>query len=287
MITTTAPVTVVAHRLVGTPSSLTNAVTGTAFDGESYSRMKFGDARALRNLGTDLGKALVSAVPHLVVDDAPPVLPVAYLAVPPACYYLATAVLHVLDAHRAVTGLPSGRITRIHKDSVTRTDYATASAEDRAAELSRIGFTLTDDLTGCHVVVVDDVRVTGLAETAVLGALADSRPRSVTLGYVATVEDPVLRADPSVESAMNHHTIRTVTDMIPAIEEENFHLTIRFLKQALAVDAGDRRRLFDACPTALLSDMLAGARASGTAFVQGYAPGISALERAVRERGPR
>ena len=57
MITTTAPTTVVAHRLVGARNSLTNAVTGTAFDGETYSRMKFGDARALRNLGADLGEA--------------------------------------------------------------------------------------------------------------------------------------------------------------------------------------------------------------------------------------
>lgn len=287
MIIATAPATVVTHPLAGIPSSLTHAVTGMAFDGETYSRMKFGDARALRALGTELGQALVSAGPHLVLDDALPVLPVAYLAVPPACYYLATAVLRILDAHRAAAGLPPGRITRIHKDSVTRTDYATATAEDRAAELSRIGFTLTEDLTGCHVVVVDDVRVTGQAEAAVLGALADSRPRSVTLGYIAAVEDPALLADPSVESTMNHHTIRTVTDMIPALKAGNFHLTIRFLKQVLAADADDRRRIFDACSTPLLADMLAGARASGADFVQGYAPGISALERAVRGRGPR
>jgi hypothetical protein len=287
MSTITAPATVVAHRLAGTPASLTDALTGRAFDGETYSRMKFGDARALRTLGTELGEALTSAAPHLIADDAPPVLPVAYLAVPPACYYLAAAVLRVMNARRAAAGLHPGRITRIHKDSVTRTDYATASAEDRAAELSRIGFTLTEDLTDCHVVVVDDVRVTGLAEAAVLEALAGCRPRTLILGYVATVEDPALRADPSVESAMNHHTITTVTEMIPAIEAGNFHLTIRFLKQLLAADAGDRRRILDACPTALLEDMLTGARASGAAFVQGYADGIGALERTLRERGPR
>ena len=272
--------TVALTRLGGTRDDLRDVATGIPFDVRTYSRMKHGDLDAAEALGRRLGHAVLAGVPALATDPAPVVLPVAYLAVPPACLMLALAVLGVVDEARAAHGLEPGRVVRVAKGAVTRTDYAGASAEARRAELASIGFHLDEDLAGTRVVLVDDVRVTGLAEQTLLDVLArdgTGRPAEVVTAYVAVCE-PGLAADPTVEAVLNRAAARSVADLADAVRAGRFALTIRFLKRLLGAPETEREAFLDACDLGLLDELADGARASGPAFCAAFAPGLAAVD---------
>ncbi|PJI95103.1 phosphoribosyltransferase family protein [Luteimicrobium subarcticum] len=272
-------------RAAGGSAAAAGAAGPTGFDARTYSWAKHGDLDAVDVLGAELAAELARRVPALVEDPAPPVLPVAYLAVPPACLLLARRVLADLDAVRVARGLPPGRVVRVEKDSVTHTDYATASQQARRAELAGIGFRLTEDVSDGQVVVVDDIRVTGLAEVAVLRALdaAGVAPERCVVAYVA-VADRGLAADPGVEARLNHAAVTSVADLAPVVGRGRFALTIRFLKRLLGAPGPERAAFLAACPPPLLDQVLDGARATGDAFCATYAAGLAdvAAERAVR-----
>ncbi|WP_460466686.1 phosphoribosyltransferase family protein [Calidifontibacter terrae] len=265
--------------LTGAPDDIRTA-DGRAFDVDTYSRMKHGDAAAIDELGGQLAAELVARHAHLVTDDAVPVFPVAFLHVPPSCYFLAEAVLARLNAARTACGLQPGRIVQVHKDSVTHTDYAASSQAEREAELARIGFRLEGPVAGTNLIVIDDVRVTGLAEKTILAALREADPAALILGYVA-VCSPELAASPHVESTLNHATVTSILQLVPAIDDGHFHLTIRFLKRALA--SAELGEFVAVVPRSLVEQMHVGALATGPEFVAGYPAGMAVLEAALAQ----
>lgn len=279
---TTTATRIATYHLTGTVQDIRDAA-GADFNADTYSKMKHGDAVALRALGRGLGHTLANQAEFLFTSDAPVLLPVAYMAVTPSCYHLAGHVADVLNETRVPAGLPPARIVRIGKDTVTTTDYAASTAAEREAEMASITFTLDEPVDGAHVVLVDDVRITGLAEKTAVAAMADQAPLSMTLGYVAVVDDALV-ASPHVESVMNHATVTTVTDMLPSINRGEFVLTIRFLKRVLGAPEADLRKFVTGCPAPVLAQMLTGAEATGTVFTASYAAGLALLTEEVARR---
>ncbi|MBB2893502.1 phosphoribosyltransferase family protein [Flexivirga oryzae] len=266
-----APVTqVVAHPLTGTADHPVDARTGEPFDTRSYSLMKHGDLPAMHRLADEVADALLAECPWLATEPRPVILPVAYLVAPPACRYLADRVAARLTQVRT----EAARVIHVRKDAVTHIDYAASSEQDRRNDLSRIGFRLTEPVRDAVAVVVDDVRVTGLAEQVMLDLLQEAGIGHIVTAYVAAC-DPALAADPSVEAALNHAAVRTVHDMIPSVRRGDFVPTIRFLKRLLADPraAGFLTR----CPTELVQRFRADAEATGPDFLAGYPAGTAAL----------
>lgn len=268
-----APVTqVVAHPLTGTAERPVDARTGEPFDTRTYSLMKHGDRPAMHRLADELADVLVAERPSLLTDPRPVVLPVAYLVAPPACRYLADRIAGRLNALR--TTAPAVRVMHVHKDSVTHIDYAASSAQDRRNDLASIGFRLTEPVRDAIAIVVDDVRVTGLAEQVMLDLLQDNGIGQIVTAYVATCDEQLAR-DPSVESALNHAEIGSIHDMLPSVRRGDFVPTIRFLKRLLADP--DVAGFLAACPTGLVQRFRADAEATGAQFLAGYPAGTAAL----------
>lgn len=263
---------VVAHPLTGTAERPVDARTGEPFDTRTYSLMKHGDLPAMHRLADELADALVAQCPWLLTDPRPVVLPIAYLVAPPACRYLADRIADRLNARRT-TGT-AARVIHVRKDSVTHIDYAASSAQDRRNDLARIGFRLTEPVRDAIAIVVDDVRVTGLAEQVMLDLLQDNGIGQIVTAYVATCDEQ-LATDPSVESALNHAEIRSVHDMLPSVRRGDFVPTIRFLKRLLADP--DVAGFLAACPTGLVQRFRADAEATGAQFLAGYPAGTAAL----------
>ncbi len=276
--TTSDALQVAAHVLTGSSDRPVDRRTGRPFDTCTYSWMKHGELTAVDRLAAGLTERLVAECPQVVAHPRVPVFPVAYLAVPPGCYHLARGVLRRVDERRAALGHAPGRLVKVHKDSVTHTDYAAAGDAERRAELARIGFTLTAPIADTTVVVVDDVRVTGQAEATIMAALQDAGAAELIAAYVA-VCDPGLAAAPQIEAAMNHARVTGVLDLLPAVREGRFALTIRFLKRALADP--DLPQFLRECPPTLVRQMHDGAVDTGAAFTTAYPQGMAALEAAL------
>ncbi|QAY70719.1 phosphoribosyltransferase family protein [Xylanimonas protaetiae] len=255
------PILVTSHVL----SDPADLAPPSGLDTTTYSLMKHGDLTAVRAMAGPLAERLVREVPELVEHPAVPVFPVAYKAVRPACWFLADAVLTIVTAARAERGLAPGRIVRIAKDSVTVTDYASSSATAREEEMRHIGFQLEEDVDGAQVVLIDDVRVTGLAERAALNTLAAATPLRTVLAYVAVIEGD-LASDPSIEARLNHAFVESVAAMAPAARAGDFALTIRFLKRLLRAPAPERATFLATCPPPLLEAIVDGADATGADF---------------------
>lgn len=266
------------HRLDGTLDDIHDTRPEVEFDLDAYSLMKHGDTDALTKAGRDLADRLLAERPDLATTPRDVILPVAYMAVPPSCYFLAEACAARLSEARGILRNTPARVTRISKDSVTTRDYAASSQADREAEMAAISFTLDEPVQGAVVVLVDDVRVTGLAERTAVAAIMKGEPEEVILGYVAVVEGE-LRTTPQVESVLNHHKVTSILDMIPVIEEGRFSLTIRFLKRVLKAPLKDVRVFASSVPLSLLDEMIKGAYDSGDEFAESHRPALDILEK--------
>ncbi len=267
-------------NLSGTPEQVVSVDAHDRFEAVAYSLMKHGDSASIQLLGSRLGdRLLADSGPALLTHEAP-VFPVAYLAVPPACWFLAAEALAVVNDARSALGLLPGRLAHVRKDAVTTTDYAGSTAEQREAELAGIGFEVGQSLTGSVAVVVDDVRVTGSAEQTIIAALRGADPSAVLTAYVA-VCDAELAHSPQVEQALNHMAVTSPLDLLPAIEADEFCLTIRFLKFALG--SPDLADFVRRCPQPVLLAMYDGVVATGAGFADAYAPGVALLQAGLGE----
>ena len=256
------------------------------FDAEAYSRMKYGDRAATESFAAGIAEDIAAAVPELTEDKSAPEFLVAYKAVPPACYHLSRYCLHKLNEQRVDAGLQPGRIVQIQKDRVTATDYAAASTESRQRELASIGFTLGSySITGKPAVILDDIRITGAAESRIIDALGSEDPKLLALGYVAVFDPEQAAANPGVENRLNTTAIRHIEQLLPAIEEDNFDLNIRTLKLILSEGQREGRPEFlRQAPRRLLYDIYEGAIGSGPDFVQAYRVGVADVKTELESR---
>lgn len=273
---------ITSHILSGSLTKVED-LKGAGLDLNQYSRMKHGQRSALKTLAQELALEVMKEEPVLVKEASPLVLPVAYVKVPPSCYYLSKYMLETLNAERQKNGLAPGRIVRIAKGSVATTDYAAASLEEREKELASISFSLDEDIAGSHVLLVDDVRVTGMAERAALKALENANAKSITLAYIATVHED-LQHSPHIESIINHSSVKNVRHVIPFVQEEDFVITIRFLKYLLKSEVDDLRYFIKHTPNSTLRELLNAAISTGPEFLKAYAPGVSLLRKALKRR---
>lgn len=255
------------------PSDLDPNAPGMPF--ESYSLFKHGDLRAAHRFGAALVAKLVEQCPDLR-EFREIVLPVAYLDVVPACYLLAESVVEHLREFWPETTV---RIVRVSKDSVTASNYAAASLAQRRAELESIRFTLDEPIdSDAAVIVIDDVRVTGLAEEFILAALDEAgvSREAITLAYLVML-DAELAQRPETESVLNRWSVTSILDMLPAIHAGHWALTIRYLKDVLASD--DLEEFARQVPEDVRREMVAAAHRTGPDFVARYLDALSTLER--------
>lgn len=274
--------TITSHVLSGSLRKPKD-IKGKGLDFEKYSRMKHGSKAALHYFAKELTHELLQEQPFLATTVKDIVFPVAYVEVPPSCYYLAKYMVDELNVKREKRGLSLARVVRIAKGSVAATDYATATKEEREQELASISFTLEEDIADTHVVLVDDVRVTGMAEAAALKALEAASFASLTLAYVATVHED-LQSSPHIEARLNHSYIKNVRDVAELVEGEDWVLTIRFLKYFMKADREDQRAFIKRAPNSVVREMLDAARATGPDFVQTFKEGVQELRKALRRR---
>ncbi len=270
----------VLWTLTGTPEEVVSTRPHDRFESVAYSLMKHGDGASIHLLGSRLGHRLLADHGPVLMAEAAPVFPVAYLAVPPACWYLAAEALAVVNDARSAMGLLPGRLVHVRKDAVTTTDYAASTAVQREVELAGIGFEVGQPLTGSVAVVVDDVRVTGSAEQTIVAALGAADPAEMLTAYVA-VCDETLALSPHVEQVLNQVAVTSPLDLLPAIEADAFCLTIRFLKFALG--SPDLAQFVQRCPQPVLLAMYDGVVATGSGFADAYAPGVTLLQTGLGE----
>ena len=90
------------------------------------------------------------------------------------------------------------------KSRMSDDSYARAGHADRRRELARQDFRVDETLIrGAHVLVVDDLRITGSAEQATGRFLASLEPEGTWYLHAARLATELGRSDPGLESEIN------------------------------------------------------------------------------------
>jgi hypothetical protein len=263
--------------------------SNNGFDNGAYSMMKYGDELSTRVFASRMASLLVDNYPDLIETETPPVFATAYKYVPPACFYLSRYCLAEINTHRSELDLEPGEELHVYKNRVTSTDYAASSVEDRDRELNGIGFSLMGDITDRTVVVLDDIRITGSAERAMLETLQPGNPCAVVLGYIAMLNPDVAETRPSIESDINGFTVRKLVDVSSIIERSmingtGFDLNIRTLKKILGSSVDELICFLDAASTSIVRCIYDGAINTGPEFINSYEESIGIVRQVVINR---
>lgn len=281
--------TIAVHHLEYASSGDIVDANGKEFDATAYSRMKYGSRKDTKHFAEEVALVAQQEAPNIFEDETPPAFLVAYKAIQPACGYLSRYCVDLVNRVRVQNGLEPAEIFKVHKESVTNTDYSKASVEDREAELAAIDFSLrgrrVDDRP---VVVLDDIRISGGAERRILEVLCaeNQTPTSVLLGYVAVFDSSQAHNSPHVESDINETAISKAGDLIELItSRDGFDLNIRTMKMILSASSEDLDQLLNVMSNEQIEAVSRGAVATGPDFLQKYNAGYQQVVQHTLQRG--
>jgi hypothetical protein len=195
-----------------------------------YSRFKFGDGEVAHKYGSMLGTLAVSGALGTSSRDQIFVTSSAYRVAPPASESLLEPFLGAAEQ-----AAPNATLERfkISKARMATHNYAGMSFEQRSK-------TLQDDLIlpeglsleGKRVVVLDDIRVTGLREAALQQLLSNAGVEHAAFCYVLDV--PAGKDYPQTEAIININAVKTIDDVLQLAQQPNFVPNVRMCKFLLS-----------------------------------------------------
>jgi hypothetical protein len=258
--------------------------TGEDFDEARYSRFKHGDGVLAQRYGRELAGRLLSAAPWLTTCAEPMVIASApYKYLPTASQGLALHVRRVVNVAFADSGRPPAEIGALRMSSVDAANYATLDTALRKDLLRQANLYVdTADFAGRHVILVDDARITGLAEAAATALVTAAGARTVTALYVVQIAEERGPLRPDVEHRINHAFVRDLTCLLQVYRSDRFVLNIRTVKYILGyADCDALDRFFARLSRAELQALDDAARNTGPEFSRCYRESLRRLRAAL------
>jgi hypothetical protein len=200
----------------------------------------------------------------------------------------------VLNAARAAHGLAPVPLLRVERIGTSAGDYGTLSA--RARDLHMAANVLSfrrfppAQVRGAHLLVVDDVRVTGAHQRCVMRASEDMAFLTRTFLYIACFRPAGGRFDPTQEDALNHAAVRTLGDLAGIVADGDFSGNVRVCKFVLnQANRPGLPRFLGQMPDWFVRDLHRNSCRDGYARMALYAPSheVVRAELARRYRWPR
>jgi hypothetical protein len=265
-----------ALYFLGEPSPAAD-VWPLPFSSARYSRYKYGSVAAAEAFARALGTAFaerhpeLARAPRLLMASSP------YTFVPTAATTLARGLQPVLNAARAHSGLPPAPLVQVDRASPSAGDYGTLSAQarDRRMAANALSFRRfrPGQIRDAHLLVIDDVRVTGAHQRCLMRA-SDALPLAArTFLYIASFVSPAGAClDPTQEDALNHAAVRTLDDLAEIVEAGDFAWNVRVCKFVLdPANHGDLPRFLARMPGWFVRDLHRNSCGDGYSRMSRYA----------------
>jgi hypothetical protein len=188
---------------------------GGAVDPVRYSRYKYGRTDAIGYFARELGECAMRELP-ILAPETPTVTAPASRAVPIGADLLADGVLRSINRVRTCQQLQPAVRAKLHRHEIPPGDYGSEDLATRRALLAQERISSIPELfSNRHVLVVDDLWVTGTSAEITAAAVQRWRPASLTYLVIARVEPEFAQLHPEVEFALNHASV----DGLPALAE--------------------------------------------------------------------
>ncbi len=260
-----------------------------SFDAVLYSKYKYGSAAAAGVFARALGAAFLARHHALVTQRRLLVAASPYRHVPTAAHALAVRFTAMLSAQRARRGLPPAHLVRIDRAEVPPGDYGTLPAADRARLMAANTLSfgrLQPSTEDAHLIVVDDVKVTGAHQHCLLLA-SDVLPLgSRMFVHVAAVQEAGAGLDPTLEDRLNHAFVKSLGELADVVTAADFSWNVRVCKFLLSPPSRPGLPSFLAgMPDHFVRELHRNSLLDGYAGMAAYRPSHSIVRRELSRRG--
>ena len=225
-------------------------------DLDEYSRFKFGDGLVGIKYGTLLGSLAVSDDKSFLSNDEILVASSAYRVAPPASESLVQPFVAAANLSAQGVGLNT-RFShfKVSKAKLAADNYASMTFEERAATLQH-DLILPPELKleGRYVIMLDDIRVTGLREHALIRLLEAADVERADFFYVLNVPNGI--EHPQTEAIINKRAVRNVEDIIELANQPTFVPNVRMCKFIVSQPIDALERFCAAVPQSVFKTVL-------------------------------
>jgi hypothetical protein len=248
------------------------------FSPARYSRYKYGSVAAAEVFAQALAAAVaerhpeLACAPRLLMASSP------YTYVPTAATTLARRLQPVLNAARARCGLPGAPLVQVDRVTPADGDYGTLSASAREGRMAANALSFRrfppGRVCGAHLLIVDDVRVTGAHQRCLMRASDELPLAARAFLYLASFGSPAGGGvDPTQEDALNHAAVRSLDDLAGIVEADDFAWNVRVCKFVLdPAQRDDLARFLARMPGWFVRDLHLNSYRDGYARMSRYAP---------------
>ncbi|MGB4776830.1 phosphoribosyltransferase family protein [Microbacterium sp.] len=261
--------------------------SGERFDREAYARFKYGYLPPAAEYGRGLADLIGDDLFARVGGDPVCVVSAPYKHLPTASHAIARTLVSVLGRLAVIDrGIEPPTLVPFFKAMPSDDSYARGSAADRSRELARQRFRIDEALIrDAHVLVVDDLRVTGSAELATGRYLESLAPRGVWYLHAARLSPGLGASHPAFESELNESVGHRAHDVLRDIATGRFALNTRVLRHVLDYESdAEFETIAEGAPTDLLREMFDAAIGSGVAYHEKRAERLALLADEVDRR---
>jgi len=190
------------------------------------------DADYHKQLSEEYKKNAYTYTNKLYVTSSP------YKVAPTAAHAVAVCFTEALNKYLEGKKLPRATLFKIERLVLYEEDYGKMSAEQRRDVMGKNLLQLPQDvdLKNATIILIDDIRVTGAHEKAVLDVLKSCNPRRLCKLYVALFENDKGLSNPQLEGDLNHFVVKNLDDLNTLIKSmgKNFIPNARVCKFLLS-----------------------------------------------------
>lgn len=193
-----------------------------------YSRFKFGDGEVSEKYGSLLGELACADQDEVLVASS------AYRTAPPASESLVIPFVEMAQSRLSANFVPF----KISKAKLATDNYAALSFDERAQTLQHdLILPSNVNFSEKHVVILDDIRVTGLREAALKRLLESAGVAHASFHYVLDV--PEGKQFPKTEAAINVRAVKSIDDVIRLAQNPGFIPNVRLCKFIISRNISD------------------------------------------------
>lgn len=252
---------------------------GQPFDRVAYSHFKYGLISPATEYGNGLAKLIGDQLFGLAGGERIVIVSAPYKFLPTASHAIALALLRALSRQALLAGYEPPLLLPFHKARTGSSAYAKSTEAERLRSLATLGLHLDESrIPGSHVLVVDDIRITGSAQRATAAYLESLYPASVWYLHAARLPMDVGKAYPHLEDELNQtvpHTLEVILDQAVAGQ---FQLNTRVLRHILETDDPESFGRFVAvAPLDLLEKIYHAGMGSGITYYERHRSALEAV----------
>lgn len=213
-----------------------------------YSQFKYGEGEAAFKYGKLLGEMIIGEQSDVLLEDEVYVASSAFRVAPPASQGLVRPFVQSASSEIAAKESEvSLRTFQIGKSRLATDGYAEMTFDERRATLqSDLILPKGIDFIGKTVVMLDDIRVTGLREEALQGLFTTEGAKKTIFGYVLNVENG--RDFPKIEGVLNKTAVQGIDDIIELASRPDFIPNVRTCKFIAARGSEEIERVCSEVP---------------------------------------